>query len=182
MKLSVVLVMTVLGLALAGCGGDEGDTATDAASGLRSAASSIAQTASGSGNATGSGTKEAPAEASEAAAAAESECGQKTTGRPELLRQLPAGFPTVTGWQPTEVVNQGQTRAVSGALRGEVADLVTVRDNAADEIVTEGYTQTGSDEEVGYEAEAEFEGPQEVSIKVRPLCRDHLVLTYTVRQ
>ncbi len=180
MKLSVVLVTTVLGMALAGCGGDKGDTATDAASGLRSAASSMAQSASGS--ASGSATKEAPAEASEAAAAAESECGQKTTPRPELLRQLPAGFPTVTGWQPTEVVNQGQTRAVSGALRGEVADMVTVRDNAADEIVTAGYDQTGSDEEVGYEAEAEFEGPQEVSIKVRPLCRDHLVLTYTVRQ
>lgn len=180
MKLSVVLVTTVLGLSLAGCGGDEGDTAADAGGGLNSGASSLAQSTSAS--ASGSATKQAPAEASEAAAAAESECGQKTTGRPELLRQLPAGFPTVTGWQPIEVVNQGQTRAVSGALRGEVADLVTVRDNAADEIVTEGYTQTGSDEEVGYEAEAEFEGPHEVSIKVRPLCRDHLVLTYTVRQ
>jgi hypothetical protein len=175
MKLSVVTVTTILGLALAGCGGDA-DPASDAASGLRSVATSAAQSA------TGSATKQAPPEASEAAAAAESECGQKTTPRPELLRQLPAGFPTVTGWQPTEVTNQGQTRAVSGVLRGEVADLVTVRDNAADEIVTEGYNQTGSDEEVGYEAEAEFEGPQEVSVKVRPLCRDHLVLTYTVRQ
>lgn len=178
MKLSVALVTTVLGMALTGCGDDDG-TATDAASELRSAASSMAQTASGSANDSGSESKEAPAEA---ASAAESECGQKTTPRPQLIRQLPAGFPTITGWQPTEVVNQGQTRAVSGALRGAVGDLVTVRDNAADEIVTEGYTQTGSDEEVGYEAEAEFEGPQEVSIKVRPLCRDHLVLTYTVRQ
>jgi hypothetical protein len=179
MKLSVVLVTTALGLALAGCGGD-GDSASDAAADLRSGVTSAAQSATGS--LTASATKEAPAEASEAAAAAESECGQKTTPRPELLGQLPAGFPTVTGWQPTEVSNQGQTRAVSGVLRGEVADLVTVRDNAADEIVADGYEQTGSDEEVGYEAEAEFEGPQEVSIKVRPLCRDHLVLTYTVRQ
>ncbi|MEO6501540.1 MAG: hypothetical protein ABIQ09_06470 [Jatrophihabitantaceae bacterium] len=177
MKLGVVIVTAVLGLALAGCG-DDGDTASDAVAGL----SSITSSASATGSLSGSATKEAPAEAFEAAAAAESECGQKTTPRPELLRQLPAGFPTVTGWQPIEVVNQGQTRAVSGALRGEVTELVTVRDNAADEIVAEGYEQTGSEEEVGYEAEAEFEGPQEVSIKVRPLCRDHLVLTYTVRQ
>jgi hypothetical protein len=67
-------------------------------------------------------------------------------------------------------------------LRGGVTDLVTVRDNAADELVTEGYTQAGSDEEAGFEAEAEFTGPQEVTIKVKPLCRDYLVLTYTVRQ
>lgn len=179
MKLSVVLVTTFLGMALAGCAGDDGDTASDATTSLRSAASSLA---SAGGSASSSATKEAPAEASEAAAAAESECGQKTTARPELIRQLPADFPTLVGWEPTEVVNQGQTRAVSGALRGEVADLVTVRDNAADELVTQGYTQAGSEEEVGYEAEAEFEGPQEVTIKVRPLCRDHLVLTYTVRQ
>lgn len=174
MKLSVPMATTFLGLALAGCGGD-GDPASEAASGISSIASSPSASASLSAG---------PAESeSESSGTAEAACNQQqTASRPELIRQLPADFPTITGWQPTQVTNQGQTRAVSGVLRGEVGDLVTVRDNAADELVTEGYTQAGSDQEVGYEAEAEFTGPQEVSIKVKPLCRDYLALTYTVRQ
>jgi hypothetical protein len=79
------------------------------------------------------------------------------------------------------VVDQGQTRAVRGVLRGEPADLVRVRDTAASQITGSGYTKTGSDEEPGFEAEAEFEGPSEVNLNVKPLCRGYLVLTYTVR-
>ena len=170
MKTSVA--MAVLGLALAGCGGNSG-SAPNAASGISS--TSPAQTSSGlSSSPSGA--------ASGTAGAAQAACGQQTAPRPDLVRQLPAGLPTIVGWQPTAVTNQGQTREVSGVLRGQVGDLVTVRDNAADELVSSGYQQTGSDEEAGYEAEAEFEGPQEVSIKVKPLCRDYLVLSYTVRQ
>jgi len=174
MKLGVPIATTLLGLALAGCGGNT-DPASQPASGISSTGSSPPASASLSPAPSGS--------ESESAGAGDAACSQQQTApRPELIRQLPADFPTITGWQPTQVTNQGQTRAVSGVLRGEVGDLVTVRDNAADELVTEGYTQAGSDEEVGYEAEAEFTGLQEVSIKVKPLCRDYLVLTYTVRQ
>jgi hypothetical protein len=173
MRLSVPVATMFLGLALAGCGGNAGPT-PEAASGISSASSppptSLTPGPSGSGSST-------------AAAPAGAACTQQQTApRPDLRRQLPAGFPTVTGWQPTRVADQGTTRAVSGVLRGDVGDLVTLRDTAADELVTEGYTQTGSDQEVGYEAEAEFDGPQEVSIKVTPLCRDYLLLTYTVRK
>jgi hypothetical protein len=172
MKWSVVIA--VLGLALAGCG-TNADQAPEAASGLSGIAASPTPSPSGlSGS--------PPGAAPGTAGAAEAACGQQTAPRPDLARQLPTGLPTVTGWQPVTVATQGRTREVSGVLRGEVADLVTVRDNAADELVNSGYEQTGSDEEVGYEAEAEFEGPHEVRIKVKPLCRDYLVLTYTVRQ
>lgn len=176
MKWSVVIPTAVLGLALAGCGGGkDGDQGSPAASGLASTSGSPAPGSSGLASS-------ASGEASGTAAAAQAACGQQPAPHPELASQLPANFPTVTGWQPTKVTTQGQTREVSGVLRGEVGDLVTVRDTAADELVSSGYHQTGSDEEVGYEAEAEFEGPQEVSIKVKPLCRDYLVLSYTVRQ
>ena len=172
MKLSMLMATTILGLALAGCGGN-GDSTSGAASGISSSAASPSATASLSPSQSESGS----------AGAAQAACNQQQTApHPELIRQLPADFPTLVGWQPTEVTNQGQTRVVSGVLRGGVTDLVTVRDNAADELVTEGYTQAGSDEEAGFEAEAEFTGPQEVTIKVKPLCRDYLVLTYTVRQ
>ena len=173
MRLSLLGVAVVV--VLAGCGGDA-DPASDAASGISSAAPSTEQRSSGLGSASPSGGTSGTAGAAQAA------CGQQPAPRPELARQLPAGLPTVVGWQPTKVTDQGRTREVSGVLRGQVGDLVTVRDNAADELASAGYDQTGSDEELGYEAEAEFEGPQEVSIKVKPLCRDYLVLTYTVRQ
>ncbi len=177
MKPSVVIATAVLGLALAGCGGEAADRAPGAAASVSSALASP----SASGSSGGASSPDA-SQAAEASAAAQAECGDKTAPRPELARQLPEDLQTVTGWQPVEVIEQGQTRAFSGVLRGTVDDLVTVRDNAADELVTFGYNQTGSDEEVGYEAEAEFEGPQEVSVKVKPLCRDYLVLTYTIRQ
>ena len=172
MTWSVGIPATILALALTGCSND-GDPGSRA-SGISSVASAT-QRPSGLGNSSSGA-------ASGTAAAAEAACGQQPAPRPELIGQLPGGFPTITGWQPTKVTNQGQSREVSGVLRGKVSELVTVRDNAADELVSSGYDQTGSDEEAGYEAEAEFEGPQEVSIKVKPLCRDYLVLTYTVRQ
>lgn len=174
MKLSVVIRTAVLGLALAGCGGNSNQP-SDTASGISSAVASASQSSSGLSNSPSGGP-------SGTAGAAQAACGQQTAPRPDLIRQLPADFPILIGWQPTKVTNQGQTREVSGVLRGQVGDLVTVRDNAADELVSSGYDQTGSDEEVGHEAEAEFEGPQEVSIKVKPLCRDYLVLSYTVRR
>jgi hypothetical protein len=155
----------VLALTLAACGG-AGAPESAPGSGRSSSAGSAAETDATSTSASTS----SPA------------CAGQTAPHPELARQLPAGFPTVAGWTATQVQTQGQTRAVQGVLRGEVAELVRIRDTAADRIAAAGYTRTGSDEEPGFEAEAELEGPHEVSIKVKPLCRGYLALTYTVRQ
>lgn len=178
MMRNAVLAVAASALTLTGCGGyvdPDGSASSDVAAGLGGSSPSTSSTGSPSTEPTGSG---GSAEDSNSSGAACSQ--QQTAPHPELQGQLPAGFPTVAGWQPTQVTDQGRTRVVSGVLRGEAGDLVTVRDNAADELVGSGYRQTGTDEEVGFEAEAEFEGPQEVGIKVRPLCRDYLVLSYTV--
>jgi len=157
---SAVLAVSALAVAtLTGCGGSTEPPSDAASSAIPSSAS-------------------ATPSASTAAACAR----QQTAPRPELVRQLPAGLPIVTGWQPTRVAVQGRTREVSGVLRGELGDLVRVRDDAAAALTGAGYRQVGTDQEAGYEAEAEFEGPQEVTVKVRPLCRDYLALSYTVRQ
>jgi hypothetical protein len=162
MGMSAAVSAVILALTLVGCG----------------SASDPESTPSSGASATASSPAETDADSTTSAAA----CGEQTTPHPELARQLPAGFPTVAGWSATEVVNQGRTRAVQGVLPGEAADLVRVRDTAASQITVTGYSKTGSDEEPGFEAEAEFEGPHEVSIKVKPLCRGDLALTYTVRQ
>jgi hypothetical protein len=163
---SALIAATALGLALAGCAGK-----STPGSEVSGAASSPAPSSADS---------DAPSGAASAALAACSQ--QQTAPHPELLSRLPAGFPTVAGWQPTTVTDQGLTREVSGVLRGEVGDLLSVRDSAADTLVGAGYQRTGSDAEPGYEAEADLKGPHDVAIKVRPLCRDYLVLSYTVRQ
>jgi hypothetical protein len=159
MRMSAVGTAVVLVLTLAGCGG--ADRQPVPATARASTANSPAETG-----------------ATSSAAA----CEGRTAPHPERARQLPPGFPTVAGWTATEVASQGQTRAVRGVLRGEATDLVRVRDTAARQITSAGYTKTGSDEEPGFEAEAEFEGPREVNINVKPLCRGYLVLTYTVRR
>jgi|GEM_PF-3540057 len=109
-------------------------------------------------------------------------CGQRTVPHPELAGQLPGGFPTLPGWQPTEVAQQGSTRVVRGALLGEPTELATVRDRAAGQLTGAGYRLTDTDEEPGYEAEAELAGPHEVNLNVKPLCHGYLVVSYLVRQ
>jgi hypothetical protein len=163
--------LAVAALVLAGCASDAGSASDPAAGSSGSAASAPA-----------GATAATESEAAEAGSAEVACTPQQTAPHPELRSQLPAGLPTVTGWQPTQVTDQGRTRAVSGVLPGEAGDLVSVRDDVADRLVGSGYHQSGTDEEAGYEAEAEFEGAQEVTIKVRPMCRGYLVLTYTVQQ
>jgi hypothetical protein len=160
---AVLLGITLLGGALAGCG-----------SGADRQPVASAPAPPGT---TGGTDADAPSGSATAAS-----CDRQPAPHPELARQLPAGFPTVTGWQPTEVVDQGRTRVVRGVLPGEPADLAAVRDRAADRLAGAGYRRTGSDSEAGFEAEAELEGPHEVNVNVRPLCRGYLVLSYLVRQ
>jgi len=154
--------MTLLGAALAGCasGPSPQPAATISVSwgtpGTPTAAPSVAATAA--------------------------DCEQRTVPRPELAGQLPVGFATVAGWQPTGAMDQARTRVVRGVLPGGPADLEAVRDRAVDQLIDAGYHLTGTDEEAGYEAEAELAGPREVNINVRPLCRAYLVLSYSVRQ
>lgn len=165
MRLSALTATAVAALALAGCG-----SAGDSAAGVRGSSTAPAQSAADT---------DAPSGGSTGSAAA---CGQQITPHPELARQLPTGFSTVSGWQATAVVNQGSTRQVSGVLRGEAADLASVRDSAVSRLTAVGYARTGSDSEPGFEAEAELSGPHEVSVKVRPVCHGYLVLSYTVQQ
>jgi hypothetical protein len=155
----------LLGGLLAGCGSSE---ARDPASAGGSASAASSTTA-------GEDT-DAPAESASAAA-----CGAKTTARPQLGAQLPAGFATVAGWTPSELVSQGKTRAVRGFLRGDADDIAAVRDAAVARIVAAGYLKTGSDQEPGFEADADFTGPHQGNINVRSLCQGFLLLTYTIQ-
>jgi hypothetical protein len=160
----------LLTMMLAGCASSDTGSRSPAASG--SAAGSAAGTAAASGDED----SDAPAESASAA-----DCGTRTTPHPQLAARLPAGFPTVAGWSATEVVSQGQTRAVRGVVAGAAKNIAAVRDAAVARIIAAGYSRTGSDQEPGFEADADFNGPHQGNINVRALCRGFLVLTYTIQ-
>jgi hypothetical protein len=88
----------------------------------------------------------------------------------------------VNGWAATESLTQGRTLALRGAVRGGLEEIVVVRDAALRKIIASGYTKTGSDQEPGFEADADFNGPHPGNINVKALCRDYLVVTYTFEQ
>jgi hypothetical protein len=109
-------------------------------------------------------------------------CGNAITPQAGAASLLPKGFPILDGWAATHAVTQGKTLAVSGAILGRPEGIVGLRDRVLKRLTDSGYTRTGADQEPGYEAEAEFAGAHPGSVQVKPLCRDHLVVTYTFEQ
>lgn len=113
------------------------------------------------------------------AATAAAGCGARTTPNAAAAGKLPKGFPVVPGWTPTTSVTQGSTVAVRGVVHGLPSAIVLVRDGAFAKVLRAGYRKTGSDQEPGFEADGDFEGPHMGNINVKTLCKGYLVVTYT---
>jgi hypothetical protein len=182
LNLPRAVVALVTAALLAGCASGSGSKSA-AKTGASAAGSSATPGSATPGSATSGSPEVSDSDSDKPTGSASSAgCTGTATARPGVAGQLPAGLPTVAGWIPTEAVSQGQTKAIRGLVRGEVGDLVTVRDAAVNRISAAGYRKTDSDQEPGYEAEADFTGPQEGNINVRACGRDYLVVTYTIRQ
>lgn len=91
---------------------------------------------------------------------------------------LPAGFPALDGQVLYGPASQGKTSIVFGLLAEE--GFVGVRDRLVQRLGVAGYDVVGTDQE-SVEAEAEFTGPHEGTIKVQPLCDGHLSIRYAFR-
>jgi hypothetical protein len=59
--------------------------------------------------------------------------------------------------------------------------VVHVRDAVLASLASQGYTRTGTDQEPGIEAEGQFGGKGEGTLKVKPLCTGRLSVRYTLR-
>ncbi|MDQ1736613.1 MAG: hypothetical protein QOH56_2864 [Pseudonocardiales bacterium] len=170
MKLPVIVATAVLALSLPACA-----STTNNGGGARSGSATAASTS-------------VTASASEtdtdgpSAGAASAPCGAAARPDPKAARQLPAGFPTVTGWRATEVVTQGRTHAIHGSVPAELGEIVAMRDAAVAAIGAAGYVKTGSDQEPGFEADADFDGPHRGNLRVRALCSGYLDVIYTIEQ
>ncbi len=67
-------------------------------------------------------------------------------------------------------------------VEGGRDDIVAVRDRVLGDLKTAGYETVGTDQEPGYEAEAEIKGQYEGTLKVSPLCEGLLEVRYKIEQ
>lgn len=107
------------------------------------------------------------------ASAAKDSCGTLPTADPAA--KLPAGFPALGDQVLYEPSSQGKTQVVYALL--DESSFVEVRDELVDKLKAAGYTVPGTDQE-SVEAEAEFEGAQNGTIKVEPLCKGYVTIRY----
>lgn len=98
--------------------------------------------------------------------------------RSDSSAALPADYPALDGQQLYDSSTQGKTKVVFGHVKGGPADLSKVRDQLVAKMKSAGYTIEGTDQEQNAEAEAEFTGPHEGTVNVRPLCKGNLVVRY----
>ena len=94
--------------------------------------------------------------------------------------QLPLGLPASAGSTVLRVAEQGRTTVAFASLPGTRDEIVPVRDRVLQDLATAGYRVVGTDQELGYEAEAELAGPYEGTLKVAPLCGELLEVRYKI--
>lgn len=94
--------------------------------------------------------------------------------------QLPLSLPMATGARVLSVAQQGRTVVAFARVPGSRSDIVTVRDAVLADLQGAGYRTTGTDQEPGYEAEAQVDGPYEGTVKVSPLCTGLLEVRYKI--
>lgn len=92
--------------------------------------------------------------------------------------ELPPDFPSLSGARLYRLESQGKTKIWYATLDGGTDDLVPVRDRIVDGLKGKGYDIEGTDQEQGAEAEAEFKGPHEGTVRTRPLCDGHVEIRY----
>jgi hypothetical protein len=112
------------------------------------------------------------------AAKAEEPCG--TLDTPEPGASLPAGLTLPEDQKLLRVQTQGKTTVAFTSTAGGRDDIVAVRDRVLDLLESRGFTVKGTDQEPGYEAEAELSGFVDGTIRVKPLCTGRLEIRYKI--
>lgn len=106
-------------------------------------------------------------------------CGSTyTTPTPGVA--LPAGldFTVPDGQTLWQVDKQGKTEIVYTFLPGTRADLVKVRDAVVDELKSQGFSASKTDQEPTFEAEGKFSGKVSGTIQVQGQCKGYVRVRY----
>jgi len=157
-----VLLLVVLALLVAGCGGDDETTAQS----TPTAAATEAQTAEPEGSEEAGG----------------KDCAGDLDGEPKLKPPVDLAVPAYAHIYKSEGPF-GKTERFYAVLEGTPEDLASRRDDAQNELVqNQGYASLSTDQEEGAEAEAHLKGDKHtVDIQVAPLCEGKIRIRYTVQ-
>lgn len=109
-------------------------------------------------------------------------CGDLDQPAPGAPTVLPLALPKTAGATVLSVTSQGKTTIAFAKIAGGRDDIVSVRDQVLTDLQGAGYTVKGTDQEPGYEAEAELEGTHHGTLKVAPLCTGLLEIRYKIEQ
>lgn len=116
-------------------------------------------------------------ERSEIAGAATEPCDGRTAS---TASALPFGLPLSEGEQVLRVATQGATTVAFATVPGDRDSIVDERDAVLADLERAGYRVTGTDQEPGYEAEAQLAGPHTGTLRVKPLCEGLLEVRYKI--
>ena len=105
-------------------------------------------------------------------------CG--TLDTPEGNPTLPAGLTLPGGQKLLRVQKQGKTSVAFASIPGGRDDIVEARDAVLGALKNQGFTVKGTDQEPGYEAEAELAGTADGTLRVKPLCEGRLEVRYKI--
>ncbi len=111
----------------------------------------------------------------------EQACAGQDAPAPGAPAGLPLELPATDGETVLKVASQGSTTVAFAKVDGTRDDIVEVRDHVLQDLQAAGYRVVGTDQEPGYEAEAEVAGPHEGTVKVSPLCEGLLEVRYALR-
>lgn len=114
------------------------------------------------------------------ASRSEQACAGRDQPAPGAPATLPLGLPLTEGETVLKVATQGATTVAFASEPGGRDDIVAVRDKVLADLAEAGYTVVGTDQEPGYEAEAELAGTHPGSVKVSPLCEGLLEVRYKI--
>ena len=111
-------------------------------------------------------------------AAQEEPCGSRDT--PVAGVTAPAGLSLPPEQKLLRVQKQGRTVVAFASTAGDRDDIVTTRDAVLEKLKAQGFTVVGTDQEPGYEAEAEITGTADGTVRVTPLCEGRLEVRYKI--
>jgi len=109
-------------------------------------------------------------------------CDGRDRPDPGAPATLPLGLPMTSGATVLRVGLVGRTTVAHAVLPGTREDIVSVRDRVLEDLKAAGYTVVGTDQEPGFEAEAELGGTHDGTLQVSPLCDGKLKVRYKIQQ
>lgn len=115
---------------------------------------------------------------SQAKTAAKASCDGKLAAAAGI--SLPSDLPTDATIVITSQTAAGATKIFFGAIKG--TDIPGTRDALAAKLTAAGYTIKGKDQEKGVEAEAEFAGTHDGTVRVRNLCSGYVEIRYRLEK